>query len=224
VYFLRRLEYLWPGANRCTGIVEEYVEFTLEFLERGPNGPCAFHHEKNELTGLELSDGSGRFPPDLAELNLKRLPGQPLPGSRFPSIRTESNANPFCRDRTMHSRSNQVRTNDNLPTSQAESTDLNASQPNYSAPSSNLNSSRFALPRKRLAGANFNGAKTTAASYSLPSDNDRFYHGGDPTCSWGIEATDSSFDSLLNAEMNPNTELLFDNTAPFIGEGFWGLG
>ena len=58
--FLRQLQNIWVGANDLTGLLEEYLEFILNCLEKGVDSErCAFHHEEHEITGLEWREDAG---------------------------------------------------------------------------------------------------------------------------------------------------------------------
>lgn len=220
VHCLRQLVHIWPGALKCTGMVEEYVEFTLECLERGLNGPCAFHHEKNEFTGLELSDGSGRFPPDLAELDLKRLPGGAA-RSRQRSSHTESNTRSASRGASAHPRSNQTSANTAFSPYQSAASAANGPQVNYGTPAFGMNISKFSLPRQRQSQLGFNTSSLSPVP-SFANNPDHLHQLNGPPRSWGNTSSDPYFENLY-ATTDAGADLLFDNTAPFLGEGFWDL-
>ncbi|GES62981.1 hypothetical protein ATEIFO6365_0014009700 [Aspergillus terreus] len=45
---LTGLEGVWCAARQCRAIAEEYLEFTLDVLERGNRGSCSFEHEHEQ--------------------------------------------------------------------------------------------------------------------------------------------------------------------------------
>ncbi|EXJ93758.1 hypothetical protein A1O1_02151 [Capronia coronata CBS 617.96] len=69
---LRSLEPTWPGAEKCRGIVEEYVEFTLNVLQNGKRGQCCFSHDHHDHLA---HDGSCNLMPPSAA---RRPPVDPL--------------------------------------------------------------------------------------------------------------------------------------------------
>jgi hypothetical protein len=57
LHSLRSLQCIWPEARKLIGLLEKYLELILRSFEKGINpGKCLFHHEANELTGLEWTD------------------------------------------------------------------------------------------------------------------------------------------------------------------------
>ncbi len=218
MHSLRQLQQLWPGANRFTATIEEYIEFTIKFIEGGHLGHCAFHHDRGEFTGLELRDGSGKFPPDWAQLALRRLPAAPSRISQLQSLHAESLDKAPSRDRSPFSRPNQ---NSVIDLTNSNSIVAPSSDVLSSSGTPNPHLFKFALPQKRHTQPAI--AANSTSTYPAPNDKCQLPHYDDttrydPTRLWGIGAPDNSFDSLLNAGTN---DVLFENPVQFPTDGFW---
>ena len=239
---LRQLQQQWPGATRLTATVEEYVEFTLKFIENGMAGRCVFHPDMSEFTGLEIRDGSGRFPSDWAQLAFKRLPiASGRRSQRHPVSHDQDKASTPFRDQSLHLRSRQASTeaDNNISLNHTSLPSLR------NAPSAIVNGAdpglfRFALPPNPSSASmsSTSTANTPALNdkprsrtsrpaptcpppsashqlrYQAPRDDD-------PTRSWSIGVADSSFENLLATGMDTSGDMLLDNAAYFASDAFW---
>lgn len=83
--FLRQLQHIWVGSNDLTGLLEEYLEFILNCLEKGVHSEtCAFHHEEHEITGLEWREDSGDITSTWSQLNATAAQASPMRGLDIP--------------------------------------------------------------------------------------------------------------------------------------------
>lgn len=216
---LRQLQNFWAGARKLTAIIEEYVEFTLECLQKNPNSPspnpCSFQHGNNELTGLELRDGSKGFPSDWTQLDHRRLPGPTRRSVHVPSFRAGSNTKVYTGERSIPLKPQQAACNEIFTSNHAGRSISMNHQTTYTVPSVSPNLYRRTQSQQRHEEIHSGDA------IPMANEKDQVFHGGDPTRSWGIGATDDSFDLILNTGINSIGEQSCDYYSN-LDYSFWG--
>lgn len=238
---LRQLQQQWPGATRLTATVEEYVEFTLRFIENGMAGRCVFHPDMSEFTGLEIRDSSGRFPSDWAQLAFKRLPiASGRKARRNPLSRDEGVEVPLLSDPNFRLRSRQTSVDADVNISANPAPLSSREDPPIIANGSDSTLFRFALPQNPSAHSMAStsmtntpvpGSKSRSRTSRLPpaytpaSAGEQLRYqtcrGDDPTRGWSIGVPDSSFENLLATGMDTSGDFLLDNAAYFASDAFW---
>ncbi|KAL5363013.1 fungal-specific transcription factor domain-containing protein [Aspergillus floccosus] len=89
---LTGLEGVWCAARQCRAIAEEYLEFTLDVLERGNRGSCSFEHEQDAPQAASVHPVLGALKRTIehsagdGEPKRRRGETAPVSASPFPSI------------------------------------------------------------------------------------------------------------------------------------------